>query len=70
MIGDKTIRLLSVSVILSEAKDLVFPFDVPSFPNNEILRRFAPQNDLFSFVIPRSISMRNPYDEAVEFAAS
>ena len=34
-------------VILSEAKDLVFRIGRPFSPNNGILRRFAPQNDIF-----------------------
>jgi hypothetical protein len=36
---------LSTHVILSEAKDLVFRIHGVLCPNNEILRRFAPQND-------------------------
>ena len=33
-------------VILSEAKDLVFRVLSHLYPNNEILRRFAPQSDI------------------------
>jgi hypothetical protein len=47
-------QVVTLNVILSEAKDLVFRIQVPPNPNNEILRRgavgaerkrSAPQND-------------------------